>query len=81
MVTPSQSGRASLNVRERWLVGVKELGMSPKRLTDRRMINKAKIGAAQGALFWPAARSITGGSWVVIVCQKKKIRVLSQLGV
>ena len=80
MVTPSHRGRARLSVRERCLVGVKEWGISPIRLTDKRITKREKIGAAHGALCGPAARRITGGSCVTRVCQAKKIRDVNQLG-
>lgn len=81
MVTPSQRGRARLRVRERCLVGVNEFGIRPSRFTDSKITNNAKIGAVHGALFDPAARRITGGNCVVMVCQKKNVRVFNQLGV
>lgn len=80
IVVPSQKGMARLRVKDRWLVGVNEFGISPIRLTERRIINSEKIGAAQGALLGPAARRITGGSCVANDCQAKKIREVNQLG-
>ena len=79
-MAPSQSGRARLSVRDRWLVGVKEWGIRPRRLMERRVTNRANIGAAQGAEWGPAARRTRAGRLVAKVENAKVVRVVTQLG-
>jgi len=59
---------------------VNEWGASPSRFIDRRVINRANTGAAQGADPGPAARSTKGGRVFANEVNKKFSRVVSQFG-
>ena len=61
-------------------MGANECGISPRRLTDNKIINNENIKAVHEALPFPAARRTTAGNWVLRVSQTNKSRVFSQLG-
>lgn len=74
-MTANQSGIASLNVREKWLVGVKEWGVKPKRLLESKIIKRANMSGAQGLDVLPADRKNRGGKSSVSDCHRTKMRV------
>jgi len=61
-------------------VGVNEWGARPSKFIDRRVMNRANTGAAQGAEPGPAARSTKGGRAFAREVIRKFNRVDNQFG-